>query len=786
MQAVINASSEGTRLRPLSCGKTPFMLSVADKSLIERLIEKLKYHSIEDIVVLTGYMAEEIKAALGDGEKWGVKIKYLQGMLSDGAIKVYSHLLDDEFLYFSRPVYSDINFTKLTDYHRRKGAYVTVAAPKGITDSFATDKNGAVRSLGERRLWSSLGKGQSGFGIYVLKRDIVKYIPEETNIELCENILPGILRTGKTIYAYYFTEGEAVWDIASYMRANFIYLEKISGGTETEEGAIVETGALLETPCRIGRGAHIHKGAKIGAYCVIGENTVVLPGASIKRSIVGGNCRIGKNVSLRGCVTDNGVSIGENSCVYEQAIIGSNSKIGKNNVIKSFVKIWPEKETDDNETVAENIMWGQKKRKKLFENGIIKGVVNVDITPRFATMLGECVGFLSSMGEVGISTDGSSPSLMLRDAAVAGLMGQGASVKDFGEQPLPITRRAVMFYMLKAALVINVSESEGEEWAEISVLWEEGLDIDENIRERLEDLYEKGDFLYPEAKNIREAEYHFEYKLYYLKSLVQRAGDKKAPMKILLCCSAAWGRRLIVSAMADFGVTVSIYSSTGEFMEKQQFEASVNEGGFDIGFILDDKCEKLTLVLPEAGIVDDEVYRALSALVVMKKYRDAQIFVPVTASSAIEALAQKYRACVIRTKSAPCEMMRHLSGKEEYLSDQFIFCYDGVGAAIKIVEFIANNNVTLKELLNEIPPIAMAQSFVEMPGEKVRAALDKIEQLENADKDNPEGVKITFDKGWVVVVPDMYKEAFHVVAEGAKAETARELCDFCTNKLMEN
>lgn len=786
MQAVINASSEGTKLRPLSCTKTPFMLSVADKSLMERLIECLKKHSVEDIVIITGYMADDVKAVLGNGSKYGVKIDYVQSLFADGALKAYSHILEREFLYFSRPVFAEVNYTRLMDYHRRKGGYATCAVAKGICSHIVYDKNGIVTKIGEKQLWSRLGKGQPGLGIYILKRDIARFIPEETNVELGENILPGILRSGKDIFAYPVSDGEAVWDIASYMRANFLYLEKkkAPGGIQIEEGAIVETGALLENPCYIGKGAHVHKGAKIGAYSVVGERSVVLPRADLKRSIVGKGCRVKTGASLRGCVIDSGTAIGENSTVYEQGIVGFNSKLGKNNVVKSFVKIWPEKETEDNITLSENIMWGQKKRTNLFDNGVIKGVVNVDITPRFATLLGECIGYVSSMGEVGISTDGSASAAMLRDAMVSGLMGHGVKVMDFGEQPLPITRRAVMFYMLKGAAVINVFEEEGEEWAEISIVWEHGVDMEQSMKERLEELYEKGDFLYPEAKNICEAEYHFEYKLYYLKSIMNSFSHKGKVMKILLSCPASWGRRLIASAMADFGITVSVYSSCSLNGEKQQFKAAVFEGGFDIGFMLDAKCEKLTLV-HSAGVVEEEVYEALCALIIMKKHPGAKIFVPVTASGAIEKMAKKYRAEIIRTKSAPENMMRHLSGREEYLSDQFVLRFDAVGALIKIIEFLAENNIRLCGLLNEIPPISMAQSFVEIPNGEKGTALDKIKEIGTYDKDNPEGVKITFDKGWVVVVPDMYKEAFHVVAEGSKAEIARELCDICVEKLIE-
>lgn len=780
MQAVINASAEGTRLRPLSCTQNTFMLPLLNKPMLLRLIEKLKYHGIKDIVIITGYMAQEMEKELY-GKVKDVNIQYIQGIYSDGVLKANEDILENEFIYISRPVCTDINFSRLIDYHKRKGAYVTCAVQKGFGDRIVVNKSGAVTKIEEKRLWNRLGKGDMGCGIYVAKKDVVRFFPTETNVEFNENILPNLIRNGKSIYAYSLGKTESVWDIASYMRANFNLTEAM--GVKIEEGAIVEKGALLEKPCYIGKGAHIHKSAKIGAGSIIGENSTVAEGASIKRSIVGESCRIERGVSLRGCVVDKGARIGENTAIYEQAIIGFNAKVGKNSVVKSFVRIWPEKETEDNITLSENIMWGQRKRKHLFEEGAIKGIINVDITPRFSTLLGECVGFVSQMGEMGIATDGSASAAMIRDGIVSGLTGQGAKVIDFGEQPLPITRRAVMFYMLKGAIVINVFEKDGEEYGEISLIWEGGIDAGDEVKKRLEELYDKGEFLYPEGKTIKEAEYHFEYKLYYLKSLITKGYSSKN-MKILLSCPTPWGRRLVASAMADFSCSVSIYYDENPYLKKERFISAVTEGGFDVGFILDEKCEKLKIVLPHKGILKDESFEVLCALIIMEKHPDGKVFVPVTASRAIEELAKKYNTTVIRTKTEEREMMLHLSGKEEYLSDQFILRFDGVGAIIKIMEFVLERNITFPSLINKLPSVTMAKTKIALPRERMEDSLNKIRSLNGFDPDNPEGVKITFDKGWVVVLPDAYKDVCHVVAEGRNAEFANELCDFCVKKLI--
>lgn len=789
MQAVINLSREGTKLRPLSCIRPAGGLTLGGKTLIKRLIEKLKDHKITDIVIVTGYMGHILKTLLGDGSDMGVKIKYIQSQFSDGALKEHADLLETEFIYFSEVVYTDIDFSKCIKFHTAKGAYATIIARKGAVKRILHSKDGRITRIEEQRLWNSISGDEKSLGIYVLNRDIVRFFAEEMSTDIFEGVMPQLVRAGKSIFCME-TDAlcEGIDTIAAYMRAGFEYLnfvkKKHPKGILIKEGAIVEKGALLEGPCYIGKNAHIHKGAKIGAYSHIGEGTIVCEGATFKRVFTGDGCRVCKNASLRGCILDDSVTIGENCAIHEQAVIGMGTSIGDASTVKSFVKIWPEKNIDSAVTVSENILWGQKKRTRLYRKGIIKGVVNADITPKFCTKLGECVGAMFEGGEVGISTDGSSGGIMVRDAVTAGLLGMGCRVKDFGEQPIPITRRGVMFYMLKGAVNISINEDEGESVAEITVIGKNGMDLTIVERKKLSDLFEKGDYIYPEGKKITECEYVFEYKIYYLKSLVDSTIHHKTPKKVLLACPALWGRRLIASAMTDMKCSVSMYMPySADTPEKLKgLSQSVDTGGFDIGFATDLKGEKLTVILPGGRILDRDTYEALTALMIMKKYKNAKVYVPLGASSVIDTLAEKYGCQLIRTPVMPETMINNEPKQNPDINDGYIFAFDAVGAVIKIMEYLSCESIDA--LLEEIPPILMAKTVVEIPLEEIEQAMSRIKEVAKNTDEWSDGVRITLDKGWVAIIPDANKEVCNVVGEGASYEIAKELCDICVEKLL--
>jgi len=76
MRAVLLAAGEGKRLRPYFNRPKP-LVRLLGLSLIERNILTLRECGIEEFIVITGCYAEEIREYLGDGSRFGVKIKYL-------------------------------------------------------------------------------------------------------------------------------------------------------------------------------------------------------------------------------------------------------------------------------------------------------------------------------------------------------------------------------------------------------------------------------------------------------------------------------------------------------------------------------------------------------------------------------------------------------------------------------------------------------------------------------------------------------------------------------------
>lgn len=117
-QAVILAGGRGKRLRPFTDKHPKPLYPIDGIPFIKRLVEQIKSFGIRRIVLLVGYMAEQIIETLDDGKEAGVEISYdiLPAEFDTGDRLLHAEeLLDDYFLLMYCDNYCPINFTVLEE-----------------------------------------------------------------------------------------------------------------------------------------------------------------------------------------------------------------------------------------------------------------------------------------------------------------------------------------------------------------------------------------------------------------------------------------------------------------------------------------------------------------------------------------------------------------------------------------------------------------------------------------------------------------------------------------------
>ena len=87
MKAMILAAGKGTRVRPITHTTPKPMIPILQKPVMEFLLELLRQHGFDQIMVNVSHLAEEIENYFRDGQRFGVQIAYsFEGRIEDGEL----------------------------------------------------------------------------------------------------------------------------------------------------------------------------------------------------------------------------------------------------------------------------------------------------------------------------------------------------------------------------------------------------------------------------------------------------------------------------------------------------------------------------------------------------------------------------------------------------------------------------------------------------------------------------------------------------------------------------
>jgi len=166
VKALILAAGRGERMRPLTWITPKPLLEAGGKPLIVWHLEKLAALGIADVVVNTAWLATTLKEALGDGDRYGVRIRYShegETPLETGGALLHARaeLGEDPFLLINGDIWTDYDFARLTRASTRAAHLVMVPNPEHVArGDFHIDTSGLLHEAGEPRLT------YAGLGVY--------------------------------------------------------------------------------------------------------------------------------------------------------------------------------------------------------------------------------------------------------------------------------------------------------------------------------------------------------------------------------------------------------------------------------------------------------------------------------------------------------------------------------------------------------------------------------------------------------------------------------------------
>lgn len=815
MKVVIMAGGEGTRLRPLTCGKPKPMVPLANRPVMEHIVKLVKKHNLTDIAVTLQYMPEVIKDYFQDGSEFGVNMSYYiesTPLGTAGSVKNAEEFLDDTFIVISGDALTDVDLTKVMDFHIKKGAIATLVLKRvdvpleyGIV---VVDEEGKVVRFLEKPSWGEVFSDTANTGIYVLNPEVLDFFEKNEIFDFSKDLFPIILRKGLPMYGY-ITEDYwcDIGDLRAYAQAHMDVLsgnvkvnipgKRIMDNIWVEDDVSISENATVKGPCIIGYGSSVEDGALIDSFSVIGEGCSIDERVSVKRGIIWKNCIIEKDAEIRGSILGNKVHIKNGASVFEHAVIGDGTVVGERGVVKPAIKVWPGKIVDAGAEVNSNMVWGARYTKSIFGHRGIAGEINVDITPEFASKLGAAYGTTFKNGaKVAISSDNSNCANMLKMSFAAGILSSGVEVFDMGRLLLPMARSGIRFYKLNGGIHISTS-TDDEARLFIDFLEGNGATVGRSTERKIENAFIREDFKRSSGKAIKRITPVFGVDSFYRGNILNSIKSEKLFYKVVINSRSDFVTDTLKELLLELGCQVDstklkiVNTSTRrELMTSNEidyFTGYVRMSRANLGVSVEETAEKMILVDELGRVVSGDRFTALASLIVFKNLSGGTAFVPVSSSNVIEKIAREYNGRVVRTKTSEQDMMSKLldGNPKGGALEQFALYFDAIAGLIRILDFMNVNGYKLSQLVDMIPEIHIRDKTVQCPWEaKGRVIRELMQQTQGHDIETLEGVKIFHEGGWVLVLPDTEKPLCRVIGEGYSEEYAEELTGMYVQKVL--
>ncbi|MCO6499799.1 MAG: NTP transferase domain-containing protein [Vicingus serpentipes] len=229
MKVVILAGGLGTRLKPFTDLIPKPLLPLGEKSLLELQIELLKNHGFDEIFLAVNYKAEMIKSQLGDGSRYGVKLKYSleeKPLGTCGPVALLKNELKEEpFLLMNGDILTKANFSEIYNYALQfKDSDFTIIT-KNITTPF---RFGSITSDGDY-VTSVEEKPNLKFeilaGMYIIKPQLFDIIPDDTYFGI-DDLIHLMLAQKRPITKYLLEEYWLdIGVVKDYEKAKEVYQE---------------------------------------------------------------------------------------------------------------------------------------------------------------------------------------------------------------------------------------------------------------------------------------------------------------------------------------------------------------------------------------------------------------------------------------------------------------------------------------------------------------------------------------------------------------------------------
>jgi mannose-1-phosphate guanylyltransferase len=341
-QAVVLVGGEGARLRPITSHMPKPVTPLVERPFVTYILDALARHGVERAVLSSGYLADKVVAAIGDGGGTGVRVEHVREQSPLGTAGAVANcaavLRGGPVFVLNGDVLSGADLSAMARVHEASEALATIC----LTHVEDPSRYGVVRLNADGSIAEFVEKpdGWSGpplinAGVYLLDREVLDLIPTGGPSSLERDVFPRLAAAGRLFGCVDKGYWRDIGTPESYLDAHIDVLDGVAAvdpehsrpsGIHISPTAVVAEGAHLLRPVHVGAGARIDAGAWVGPHTVVGAGARVRPGAHVRRSVLQAGSVVGARARVEDSVLVFGARVGPEAHLAH-AVLGAGCEV---------------------------------------------------------------------------------------------------------------------------------------------------------------------------------------------------------------------------------------------------------------------------------------------------------------------------------------------------------------------------------------------------------------------------------------------------------------------------
>jgi mannose-1-phosphate guanylyltransferase/phosphomannomutase len=468
-------------------------------------------------------------------------------------------------------------------------------------------------------------------------------------------------------------------------------------------------------------------------------------------------------------------------------------------VLNPQVKVYPFKTVDPGAIVADSIIWQSSGPRALFGERGVAGLLNIDITPEMAVRLALAyASLLPKDSTIVTCRDVTRSARIVKRAMIAGINSAGLGCHDLELVPEPAARfyvrsaRAVGGFAVRSAPFDPAS-------VEIQFFDERGIDVPPRVQRQLERSFYRDDLRRAFHHNIGELNFPARAREYYVRGLLDAVDvetiRRRRPKLVIdygFGGTTLTGPRVLGPLGGDVLAVNAVLDEERAILPRREQEEQltalarlVRSSGAELAARLDSSGDRLNLIDGAGRILRGRTALLAFTWLVAKTTPAPRVAFPVATSRVAEHVIREAGGEVEWTATSPAALMEAaahggvaFAGDEGggFIFPEFLTAYDGVLALAKLLELLSRTGLTLRQVVDRLPPAHVVRRDVPTPWEAKGTVMRRL--LERIDGDavvTIDGVKAYRGEDWALVVPHPQDPVVRVWAESDTPEAAAAL-----------